>query len=435
MSLLYSAAYLLLLIVTLPFWLVQMLRSGKYRAGLLQRFGVVCKSLKIEADKRRIWVHAVSVGEVLAISRVIEGLRRLSPQTEVLVSTTTFASQRLARQRFGAEHVFYFPLDLPFTIRPYLRKLRPALVVIAETEFWPNFLRLAHQSGARIAVINSRISDRSFPGYLRFRKWFRRILRDLDLFLAQSEVDAQRLLMIGAPAERTRVSGNLKFEVTPPKDIPLLADLRNSLSADTPVLVCGSTVEGEEEVLLHAFQQLLRKFPAALMLLAPRHPERFPAVAEMIAASGVKTWRRSSWIPTGPLAGGVFLLDSIGELSSVYSLATLVFVGGSLVPRGGHNILEPAYYGKAIVVGPHTENFREIVRIFRASAAVEITTAENLSGTLLRLMEDAARRNRLGENAKSVLDENQGSTERTLRALQSLLDPMMEAPSANEKAR
>ncbi len=429
MSVLYSAAYALLLIVTLPFWLVQMLRLGKYRAGLLQRFGAPPEGLKIEAEKRRIWVHAVSVGEVLAVSHVVHGMRALSPRFQVLVSTTTLAGQKLARERFGAEQVFYFPLDLPFAIDPYLQKLRPALVVIAETEFWPNFIRLAHKSGARIAAINSRISDRSFPGYLRFRKLLRIVLRKIDLFLTQSEVDAQRLIAIGAPPEKIRVSGNLKFEVTPPKELPIIDALGKLLAPEQPVLVCGSTVEGEEEMLLSAFGEILREFSGAIMVLAPRHPERFAAVAELIAASGLNSWRRSLWEPPGPIGGGILLLDTIGELSAMYSLATLAFVGGSLVAKGGHNILEPAYYAKAIVVGTHTENFRDIIRTFKGADALEITTSEKLSVTLLRLLKDPARREQLGANAKMVMEANLGSTARTLHALQSLLEVAMEASS------
>jgi 3-deoxy-D-manno-octulosonic-acid transferase len=305
-------------------------------------------------------------------------------------------------------------------IRPYLRALRPRLVIIAETEFWPNFIRISHQAGASIAVVNSRISDRSFPGYKRFSRWIRPILSLINLFLAQSATDQDRLIAIGASPERVQISGNLKFEIVAPKESSLTVDLRRAISSSTPVLICGSTVEGEEEILLRAFKQILRQSAQAVMVLAPRHPERFESIARLVAASGMSFWRRSGW-RGAPLAGGVFLLDSIGELASLYSLATVAFVGGSLAPRGGHNILEPAQFGKAIVVGPHTENFREIIQIFLAAAAVEIASKENLADVFLHLLSDISLREALGSNARRVMQANQGSTARTLNALEKLL--------------
>lgn len=420
-NLLYSAAYVLLLLVTSPFWLVQMLRKGKYRAGLAERLGRVPARLKASAEQS-VWTHAVSVGEVLAISGIIGALKSDHPGLPVFVSTTTLAAQKLARERFGAENVFYFPLDLGFAIRPYLQRLRPKLIIIAETEFWPNFLRLAHNSGARIAVVNSRISDRSYPGYLRFRPLLHHVLQKVDIFLAQSPADASRLVAIGAAADRVEVSGNLKFEVNTPKQTDLVGSLRKALTPNQPVLVCGSTVEREEEALLSAFQEILQRHPAALMVIAPRHPERFGAVADVIASSGISCRRRSLWNGDGNLQGSILLLDTIGELAALYSVATIAFVGGSLAPRGGHNILEPAQFGKAIVIGPHFENFREIIHIFRAEDAVEIVEEGNLAVRFLGLLENDARRMQLEQNAMRVMEENRGSTQRTLTALKPFLE-------------
>jgi 3-deoxy-D-manno-octulosonic-acid transferase len=425
---LYSVAYALLLVITCPFWLLQMLRKGKYRAGLAERLGRVPRRLHIASDRQSIWIHAVSVGEVLAIAGLARELRARYPELSVYVSTTTLAGQSLARERFGEQNVFYFPLDLPFAIRPYLQALRPKLIVIAETEFWPNFIHLAHQAGASIAIVNSRISDRSFPGYKRFRRWLQPVLTSIDIFLAQSAADRDRLIAIGAPVDRVQVSGNLKFEIAVPRESSLIGDLRRAISVSTPVLVCGSTVDGEEEILLRTFRQVLRQFPQALMVLAPRHPERFEAVAQLVAASGMSFWRRSGW-RGAPLSGGVFLLDSIGELAALYSLAMVAFVGGSLVPRGGHNILEPAQFGRAILVGTHTENFREIIQIFSAAEAVKIATTENLEQVLLNLLQDVFQREQLGNNARLVMQANQGSTARTLAAIGSLLH-MAQAPES-----
>ena len=419
---LYSALLGLFLLVTLPYWLLQMMRHGKYRAGLRQRLGRVPPGLAVSQGKPTIWVHAVSVGEVVAASGVVLELKERFPSHRVLVSTTTATGQSLAARRFGAENVFYLPLDFAFAIRPYLEALRPDLVVVAETEFWPNFLRLAKRSGARIAVINCRISDRSLPGYRRFRFWLPEVLENVDLFLAQTDEDQRRLVEIGAPASRVTVAGNLKFDVAPPKAPPIVDSLRESVrqSGAGPVLVCGSTVEEEEGSLLSAFHNILANYPKAVMILAPRHPERFAEVGTLVEQLGFRVWRRSLW-GGEPLSGSVFLLDSIGELAALYSLATVAFIGGSLVPRGGHNILEPALYGVPIVTGNHYENFRDIVNFFLSRDAVRIVGLAELPLTFMELIENAGARDTLGRNAVAALESQRGATGRTVTALSDLM--------------
>ena len=419
----YSALLGLLLLVTLPYWLVQMMRHGKYRAGLRQRWGGVPANLATQQGKPTIWVHAVSVGEVVASSAVIEALQRKFPSHRVVISTTTDTGQKLAAHRFGAENVFHFPLDFAFGIRPYLAALRPELVVVAETEFWPNFLALAKRSGARIAVINCRISDRSLPGYKRFRFWLPKVLDHVDLFLAQTDEDRRRLVEIGAPASRISVAGNLKFDVAPPTAPAIVASLGESLSQSGtgPVLVCGSTLEDEEGPLLSAFRNILANHPKAVMILAPRHPERFAEVSELVEKLGFRLWRRSLWSGES-LAGGVFLVDSIGELAALYSLATVAFVGGSLVPRGGHNILEPALYGVPVVTGNHYENFRDIVNYFRERNAVRVVGVAELPLVFMELIENREARETLGRNALAALESQRGATARTVDALVQLMD-------------
>lgn len=420
MYVLYSLLLALVAILTLPWWALQMLRLGKYRAGLAERLGFVPARLK-NAKAGSIWVHAVSVGEVLAVSRLISELQTAYPEVEIFVSTTTATGQRLARERFGETRCFFMPLDLGFAVRAYLNALQPRMLLLAETEFWPNLLHLAHQRGTAITVVNARISDRSFPRYRRFRWFFQRVLSQIDLFLAQTAEDAERLRAIGAATERVRVSGNLKFDIRPHKTSRLVEDLRAAIAKDASVMICGSTAEGEEEILLEAFQQIQKQFPATVMILAPRHPERFTEVEELIASRGIAIVKRSSWTPSIPVRSSVFLLDSVGELASIYELADIAFVGGSLVPVGGHNILEPAQYGVAIVVGPQTFNFREIVGIFEKGSAIRIATRENLTSQLAELLTDAAARRQLGQRAKEIFAQNAGATQRTLQALRPLL--------------
>lgn len=420
---LYSALLACFLLITLPYWLLQMLRHGKYRAGLRQRFGDIPPHLLKNASGRRtLWVHAVSVGEVVASSGVVEALRREFPSHRVLVSTTTSTGHKLAVKKFGAENVFYFPLDFAFAVRPYVEVLKPELCVIAETEFWPNFLRLAKRGGARIAVINCRISDRSFPGYQRLRFWLPKVLDNVDLFLAQTEEDKRRLIAIGADQARTLVSGNLKFDVVPPSLPSIATSLRTSFeqTGAHPVLVCGSTLDEEERLLLSAFRNILATHPKAVMILAPRHPERFAEVANLVEQLGFPMGRRSLWSGE-PLAGSVLVLDSIGELASLYSLATVAFVGGSLVPRGGHNIIEPAMYGAPIVIGNHYENFREIVDFFRTRDAVRVVGMAELALVFMELIENGEERGKLGRNASAALDSQRGATARTVVALQNLM--------------
>ncbi len=422
MYLLYSALLAMGLLLSLPYWLWQSWRQGKYRAGIGERLGRVPERLKTAKPGRSIWVHAVSVGEVLAVVGLVEELGKRFPEHRIVVSTTTDTGQKLARARFGESNVFYFPLDFRFAIRPYLKLFRPELVVVAETEFWPNFLKAANGSGAKIAIANARISDQSLRGYLRFRGWLRRVLENVDLFLAQTETDAARLKEIGARPERVRVSGNLKFDVPVPAASPIVESLRKSFQESDagPVIVCGSTVEDEEPLLLRAFEIVLASHPRAVLILAPRHPERFAKVSELLQQLNIRFWRRSLW-GGDPVAGGVLLIDTIGELAALYGLADIAFVGGSLVPRGGHNIIEPAQHGAAIVVGNHTENFRDIIGLFQSQDAVRIVGPAELPLVFMELIANPEERVALGKRAAETLQLQTGATARTAEALVELM--------------
>jgi 3-deoxy-D-manno-octulosonic-acid transferase len=417
----YSLALGFALLVSLPYWLYQAARHGKYRRGFPGRMGTVPPRL-VSDERPVIWVHAVSLGEVLAVARLVEKMKRAFPGHRVLVSTTTDTGQEQAGKLFGPENVFYFPIDFAFAIRPYLRALRPELVVLAETEFWPNFLRLAHASGARIAVVNARISDRSLPRYERYVWALKRMLAHVDLFLAQTPQDAERLQSIGADGNRVQITGNLKFDVNTPAPPSIVEELRRALVAEGagPMLVVGSTVEDEDPPLLKAFENIRVSHPRAVMVLAPRHPERFDTVAMLVRDMGLPLHRRSQWRREA-LSGAVFLVDTIGELAALYALADIAFVGGSLVPRGGHNIIEPAHYGVAIVTGNHTENFRDIVALFQSRDAVRIVGLAELPLTLMHLLANDSERRALGRRAKETLQSQTGATDRTITALRQLI--------------
>ena len=403
MFIIYNLVMALAMLLSLPWWLVQLVRSKKYRAGLAERFGFVPHRITTGIREGGVWIHAVSVGEVLAVSTLVRELRSAFPERSLFISTTTLAGQKLARELFGETQVFFMPLDFGFAVRPYLKLLRPGLLVMAETEFWPNVLRLAKNRGAKIAVVNGRISDRSFPRYHRFRRFFAPVLACIDLFLLQTREDAHRLHAIGADDQRIQVSGNLKFDIRPTTTTALTVDLRRALTKDAPAIVCGSTTPGEEEILLAAFNDVLKHHAKAVLILAPRHPERFDKVAGLISASGFSLVRRSSWAASGSLAGKVFLLDSVGELASVYALADLAFVGGSLLPvGGGHNI-------------------REIARIFEQGGGLRVVSSQDLSREWLELIDNPQERLSLGNRAQQLFLQHTGATARTLKALRPLL--------------
>jgi 3-deoxy-D-manno-octulosonic-acid transferase len=413
MLVIYSLALLLVLVVGAPYWLFRMAASGKYREGLSERLGFVPHRLRIA--ERVIWLHAVSVGEVLAASRLIEELGAASG-CQVMVSTTTRTGQRLARERFGAERVFYFPLDFAFAVRAYLRALHPRMVVLVETEFWPRMLMECRRAGVPIAVVNARISDRSWPRYLRLCVLWSRLLNGFAAVLAQSEVDAERLRALGA--SHVSVGGNLKYDIRAAQSGVLTEALRAKLPRDCKVVVCGSTLAGEEELLVKSLPR------DVITILAPRHPERFGGVAAMLAARGARFVRRSEWMaaPVELSAGMVFLLDSIGELASVYALASIAVVGGGMFVPGGHNPLEPAQFSVPAVMGPHYENFRGIVEKLLEADAVKVAEPSELPQVLRDLLagEDMARA--MGERARAVFESQAGATGRSVAALTAVLE-------------
>jgi 3-deoxy-D-manno-octulosonic-acid transferase len=419
----YTFALFMVLVFGLPYWLLMMATNGKYRDGLSERLGLVPGRLREGDSRKTIWVHAVSVGEVLAASRLVNELSACAPQYRVLLSTTTQTGQRLARERTGSNHTFYFPLDFPWIVRRYLRALDPVLLVLVETEFWPNLLTACRRSSIPVAVVNGRISDRSLPRYLRLRAIWKQILSGVSIVMAQSEEDAKRLKAIGAPSGRVSFAGNLKFDVRSAEPAAITTMLREKLTPGTRVLVCGSTLDGEEEILLDGFQQLVKTFPDCVMILAPRHPERFARVAGLLKNRKERFVRRSNWMkrPAKIKPGTVILLDSIGELASVYALASVAFVGGSLVPGGGHNPLEPAQFAVPVVMGSHYANFRAIIDTLLQAEGLKLATKETLVPMIENLLTDVDAANALGVRALEVFHHQSGATGRAVTALLGLL--------------
>ncbi len=423
----YNLALLTALLAGAPWWLWKMATTQKYREGIVARLGRVPPWIRSWGiDRPIIWLHAVSVGEVLAVSGLVGELDRLFPAFQVLISTTTRTGQTLASERFGANRVFYCPLDLPWAVRAYLNALKPRLLILAETEFWPNLLNGCFRRGIPVAVVNARISDRSWPRYRKLKWLWGPILARLNCVLAQSETDAQRLRAIGCLPERVSVSGNLKFDVRAAKEAEATRVLK-VLGAGLRFVVAGSTLEGEEAALVKAWPNLLAADPQLAMVLAPRHPERFGSVAALLDQSGIAWVRRSGWKSKPPDAlepldaGQIVLLDTIGELASIYSLAAVAFVGGSLIPAGGHNPLEPAQFGVPIVMGPHYANFRDLTEDLRAHDAIRITSKDHLAADLVDLLRNPTIAVEMGARAKQVFDQQAGTTARTVDALQELL--------------
>ncbi len=429
---LYSLLLLLALMFSAPWWLLEMLRNGKYRIGWRERWGRVPDRLFNQVSVNTIWIHAVSVGEVLAISRVVGELKAHLPGWRIVVSTTTDTGQKLARERFGENDVFYFPLDLPFCVQPYLDALRPKLLVLAESEFWPNLLRLARQSGAQIAVVNARVSDRSLPRYLRFQQAAAAVCcSSVQLFLAQSDEDAQAFgsdRCAGRACARRRKS-EIRGEASRPVGHRGLAQGRRRARAARSACwwpAARWTVK----------RRCCWRHSATSWRAIPELCYCWRLVILSALARSLRCWRSqrfdSNAAPSGtartPIAGGVLLLDTIGELASLYEFADLAFIGGSLVPRGGHNVLEAAQFGVPILVGPYTENFRDIVETFRRADALVVAAPDSLTSTVLQLLEDYDARVALGQRAAEVMHQQQGATERTVTALLELLQRAARLP-------
>jgi len=447
MYFLYSLITAAGMILLTPYVLLSKARRNKYLPSLRERLAIrLPAELAAHGGRvpRAIWLHAVSVGEVLAAVPFARCLKERFADWRLVISTTTATGQKLARERMNfADAVFYFPFDWNGPVRRAFRAVQPGVVVILETEIWPNLLRHARKAGVPVVFVNGRLSDRSFRQFSGSVKasggilggFLRRILNDATLYLVQSHQDASRLIALGTAAQRVEVTGSMKYDMAVPGPNAFVNWLQVELkrSQRGPVVVAGSVIAGEEAPVLEAFAEIERKWPEALLILAPRKPERFTAAGDAVAQAGWRVIRRSEISLNGDSAGllgdaahaakGVLLLDTIGELAAVYSLADTVFIGGSLEPGGGHNPLEPAAFAKTPVFGPSMDNFREIAAaLLKADAAVQVESAARLSAAWSDLLEDAPRRTHMGLAAREIVERNRGATAATLERLTAVLE-------------
>jgi len=430
MGILYSITITVAALLAAPYYLVRdSLRhvpTGYWR----ERLGLLPKSLAEPSGNGTIWVHAVSVGETLAVAGLVGEVIRRFAGRPLYLSHVTPTGRAVGESRLpGVTGRFYLPLDWRWAARRVFARLRPRLLIVAETEIWPNLLSVALETGTRVVLVNARLSERSFRGYRRFGFFFRRALGCIDTVFAQTERDADRFCRLGVPAQRVSVAGNLKFDARPPLlgELPRSARRALEQAGRGPVLVAGSTMAGEEALLLRAWDQIRERFPTALLILAPRHPQRFDEVAELLSNRGGRFVRRTGLDPLDPGArfadAEIVLLDTIGELAGVFDLADVAFVGGSLVPTGGHNMLEPAFWAKPVLFGPHVHHFRDIAEQFvLAGAAIQVKNPDELADRTSALFADTRLREAMGSRGKQLLDGGAGATERIVDHLAAWLE-------------
>jgi 3-deoxy-D-manno-octulosonic-acid transferase len=416
MYVVYEVLLYLVLLLTLPFFLLAGVLRGKYLVNFPERMGFY----RHRAEGHDLWIHAVSVGEAMAARPVVEQILKLRPATSIVFTTTTLTGQAQARRLYPDATVTYFPFDFAFAVRRFLDHHAPRAFATMETEIWPNATRISRARGLRLLLANGRISDRSFPRYRAFRPVVGSVLRKYDRILAREETDRERFISIGAPAEAVEISGNVKFDYEPDTSPLEIGPRIEALIGTRSVLVLGSTMEGEDEALLPEVERLLAEHHA-FVIIAPRKPERFELVAGLLATSQLRFVRRTE-LETFEAGADVLLLDSFGELARIYRYATVAFVGGTLVPTGGHNPIEPAAAGVPVCFGPSMSNFREIAQVFlRNEAAVQVNDAAEAIDFAGAMFDNAAMQRAWGDRARKTVLQNRGASERTARRIVELL--------------
>ena len=424
MPCLLDLAYLVLILVTLPWLVYRAVRKGKYREGFAEKF--LGRVPRRASEKTCVWLHAVSVGEVNLLATLIKEIAAKKPDWECVVSTTTKTGMELARKKYPHLTVFYCPLDFSWAVRGAMRRICPQVLVLAELELWPNLVRAAREAGARVAVINGRLSEHSFRGYRRVRPLAARLLRRIDLVAVQDETYARRFCGLGALADSVHVTGSMKYDgAETDRDNPTTRRLRRlaGFADEDVVFLAGSTQEPEESLALNAYRELSAAWPRLRLILVPRHPDRFEAVARLLDGSGLPWQRRTTLDEQAPHpAARVLLVDAVGELGAWWGTAQIAFVGGSMGDRGGQNMIEPAAYGVSVCFGPNTRNFRDIVAAMLArDAAVVVHDGRQLAQFVRRCLEAPREAAALGDRARAMVAEQLGATERTLHLLAALV--------------
>ena len=421
MYLLYDLLLLLSAAILVPYYLLRGIRHGKSRRGIRERLGYYSdEQLQTLKGRRIIWIHAVSVGETRAAIPLLKGLRKKYPEHILLVTNVTETGHAIANENKYIDVCLFFPFDFSWTVKQVLQLLRPELILIVETEIWPNFVRQAKQLNIPLLLVNGRISDRSFPRYRMFRLLLRPILHCFSAFCMQSQLDAERIVQLGAKGEQVINTGNLKFDHE-------LRDLDDSeisrlkqcyrVPENLQIMVAGSTHFGEEAQILEVYRQLLAQGRELLLILVPRHPERCRDVLSLLTEQSYVCRLRSNLEINQELfsAGEVLLVDTLGEVLDLYAVSNLVFVGGSLVPTGGHNLLEASLLAKPVLFGPHIHNFREIsAKLIRAGSGVKVADAVELFEKAELLLDDPVRCRAMGQAGRTLIAENAGATVRTL---------------------
>lgn len=425
MYFIYGFLYLIALIVLLPYFIYREIKSPRYFKNLWQRLGFLPVSLNPQREPS-LWVHSVSVGETISVKPIILQLRKMYPDLKIFLSTTTITGHSVAyKSRYPIDGLFYFPLDFSFVCRRFLRLLNPRLLVLMEGELWPNLLRQSKKRNIRVILINGRISLHSYKRYRAIKALFKKVLKKIDIFYMQSKEDAQRIINIGAEKEKVFVSGNLKFDmagfsVSESKSKELKKIF--SINQKDKVIIAGSTHQGEEEIILQAFKQIREEYPAIKLILAPRHPERCSQIETLIRQNRL-TYIRRSQLPSSAAKKeySLYLLDTIGELATLYSLGDIVFVGGSLVPNGGHNILEPAFSGKPVIFGKYMENFQFIASQFlELKAGFQVSDGQELTKCIRLLLKNRKLYEKMGQTARRLIENNRGATKKTMEAIEEL---------------
>lgn len=416
-NIIYNILLYLYFLITLPFYVIKLFTSEKYRTGLKQRFGFV----PVNRSEKTILLHAVSVGEILAAVPLVNALKKEYEDYKLVITTTTLTGNRVAKKQIGGTAVTtFFPIDFTWAVNGFLDRINPGIIILVETELWPNFLRISKKRGIPVVVVNARISEHSFRNYYRFRNIFKKAVEDIKYFSVQSGGDMMKLLTLGINPSRIMLSGNLKIDSALDRrpDIDKIDDIKKNWGWGDNILVLtgGSTHRGEEKILLDLYKELKREFNNLVLILAPRHPERKDEIKNLISGYGFKTCLRSEWNTGKKISTDeVILIDTLGELINIYALSDIIFIGKSMIKGGGQNLLEPACMGKPVICGPKMGNFRELTLWLKENGGIiQVGNEAELKYAIRKLLYDSNERIELGIRAKKLIERGKGAVERNM---------------------